>query len=175
MNLLTDTTTVFMEKVRRAGCSRIHFMTFEVNLGLRACDYPKKGLGGFLFIVEVRLVDVQVEKDPLLPDKWRKCPHACMMPRYDVFMIFYKSTGNSPYTLHHRNVAFFPTSNGVFSSMRGQHGETNSVQCFIASMEALFPHLDVLIWLEDILAFVTIFEIILANLNNVLNVYEKNE
>ncbi len=58
-----------------------------------------------------------------------------------------------PLAKHSQECQSFHTPFGVFTTNRVLDGATNSVSYFQSIMEALFSHLNLLIWLDDMLGY----------------------
>ena len=67
----------------------------------------------------------------------------------------------------------FHTPNGVFSPTRVLQGSTNAVSYFQSSMEAMFGHIDILIWLDDMLGYAEDSKTLLEKLRLVFDICRK--
>ena len=75
-----------------------------------------------------------------------------------------------PLSVESQECQSFHTPFGVFTPNRVLHGATNTVACFQSSGEALFGHLDLLIYLDDLLGYASDEKILLAKLRSVFEV-----
>ena len=75
-----------------------------------------------------------------------------------------------PLSVESQECQSFHTLLGVFIPNRVLHGATNAVAYFQSSMEALFGHLGILIYLDDLLGYASDEGFLLAKLRSVLEV-----
>ncbi len=131
---------------------------------------PKPGKEGFRFTVDLRPVNAQTKKAV-----W-PMPHA--------YPMLAKLTGSKVWfnlDFLHRYLQFpleessrecqsFHTPFGVYSPTRVLHGATNAVSYFQSSMESLFDHLELLIYLDDLLGYANDTSTLLDRLRAVFEV-----
>lgn len=98
------------------------------------------------------------------------CWHALWAPLFFFLLDFIH--GYWQFGLHHlsQECLSFITPFGVFTPTRVPHGAMNSVAYFQSSMESLFNHLDLLIWLDDILGYATTYTELLDKLESTLQI-----
>ncbi len=71
---------------------------------------------------------------------------------------------------HSQECQSFHTPFGVFTPNRVLHGATNSVSYFQSTMEVLFSHLNLLIWLDNMLGYAEDADTLIATLKSVLTI-----
>ena len=131
---------------------------------------PKPGKEGFRFTVNLRPVNAQTKKTV-----W-PMPHAdAMLGKLTGSKIWFNldflhGYWQFPLSVESQECQSFHTPFGVFTPNRVLHGATNAVAYFQSSMEALFGHLDILIYLDDLLGYASDEKILLAKLRSVFEV-----
>lgn len=137
---------------------------------------PKPGLKeGYRFTVDLRPVNNQTKKNV-----WPMPNADLMLARLTGSKIWFKldflhGYWQFPLDAQSRECQSFHTPDGVFTPTRVLHGATNAVSYFQSSMEALFGHLELLIYLDDILGYAKDAKELLEKLRSVFVVCkEKN-
>ena len=131
---------------------------------------PKPGKEGFRFTVDLRPVNAQTKKTV-----W-PMPHADPMlakltgSKVWFNLDFLHGYWQFPLAENSRECQSFHTPFGVYTPNRVLHGATNAVAYFQSSMEALFGHLDLLIYLDDLLGFSTDTQSLMVKLRSVFEV-----
>ena len=114
---------------------------------------PKAGKEGFRFTVDLRPVNSQTK-----PAVW-PMPHADQMlaklngSKYWFKLDFLHGYWQFPLDDSSAECQSFHTPFGVYTPKRVLHGSTNAVSYFQSSMESMFAHLDLLIYLDDLLGY----------------------
>lgn len=114
---------------------------------------PKSGKEGFRFTIDLRPVNAQTKKTV-----W-PMPHAGPILRKPTGskiwfnLDFLHGYWQSPLALESRECYSFHTLFGVYTLNRALHGATNAVAYLQSSMEAIFSHLEILIYLDDLLGY----------------------
>lgn len=131
---------------------------------------PKPGKEGFRFTVDLRPVNSQTKKTV-----W-PMPHADPMlakltgSKIWFNLDFLHGYWQFPLAEDSRECQSFHTPFGVYSPNRVLHGATNAVAYFQSSMESLFGHLDLLIYLDDLLGYAMDKQLLLEKLRSVFEV-----
>ncbi len=130
----------------------------------------KEGSEKFRFTAYLRLVNAQTKKNV-----W-PMPHADPMlanltAAKTLFQLdFIHGYWQFSLVKHSEEYQSFHTPFGVFTPNRVLHGATNSVSYFQSTMEALFSHLNLLIWLDDMLGYAEDANTLIATLKSVLTI-----
>lgn len=128
---------------------------------------PKPGEEGFRFTVDLRPVNAQT-KNAVWP-----MPNAdAMLGKLVGSKVWFKldfihGYWQFPLSEESRECQSFHTPFGVYTPNRVLHGATNAVTYFQSSMESLFGHLDLLVYLDDILGYETDAKKLLSKLRAV--------
>lgn len=114
---------------------------------------PKPGKEGFRFTVDLRPVNSQTKKTvwpmPLVEPMLAKLSGSRTWFKLD----FLHGYWQFPLAEESRECQSFHTPFGVYTPNRVLHGATNAVAYFQSSMEAMFGHVDLLIYLDDLLGY----------------------
>ncbi len=131
---------------------------------------PKEGSEKFRFTVDLRPVNAQTKKnvwpmphaDPMLAQLTEAKPffQLDLMHGYWQF----------PLAKHSQEWQSFHTPFGVCTPISVLHGAMNSVSYFQSTMEALFSHLNLLMWLDDMICYAEDADTLIATLKSVLTI-----
>lgn len=114
---------------------------------------PKPGKEGFRFTVDLRPVDAQTKKNvwpmPLADQMLAKLTGSKVWFKLD----FIHGYWQFPLAEDSQESQSFHTPFGVYTPKRILHGATNSGSYFQSSMEFLFSHLELLIYIDELLGY----------------------
>lgn len=131
---------------------------------------PKPGKEGFRFTVDLRPVNAQTKKAV-----WPMPLADAMLSRLTGSKVWFNldfihGYWQFPLAPDSRDCQSFHTPFGVYTPNRVLHGATNAVPYFQSSMEAMFGHLDLLIYLDDLLGHARTVDELLEKLRSVFEI-----
>ncbi len=156
--------------MRRTSGSGIHLSQPFLEVGMCSSHRAQRGSEKFRFTVDLRPVNAQTKKNV-----W-PMPHADpMLAKLTGAKTFFQldfihGYWQFPLAEHSQECQSFHMPFGVFTLNRVLHGATNSVSHFQSTVEALFSHLNLLIWLDDMLGYAEDADTLITTLKSVLTI-----
>lgn len=135
---------------------------------------PKPGSKeGFRFTVDLRPINAQSKKNV-----WPMPNADAMLAKLAGSKVWFKldclhGYWQFPLEENSRECQSFHTPDGVYTPTRVLHGASNAVSYFQSSMESLFGHLELLIYLDDILGYASTVAELISKLRSVFCICRK--
>lgn len=146
---------------------------FRNNASKWACAplvVPKSGEEGFRFTVDLRPVNAQTKRNVWPMPNTEAMLSTLAGSKVWFNLDFLHGYWQFPLSKSSQECQSFHTPFGVFTPTRVLHGATNAVAYFQSSMESIFGHLDLLIYLDDILGSAPNTQLLLERLRAVFTV-----